>query len=211
MIILVLLLIWFLGMLSEWRVFQKMGFNGWKSLIPLYHDFLLFKGTYGNGWRALTLWLAPAGGMVLGTIFAGIGAAVARNSSGAGPVVLAILGSLCMMAGLVAAVVIEILLYFKLAQMFNKPKSFGVGLVLVTPVFMLLLGLSDEKYCDGSVSIKEGDVISGCAYRLENYLTTHLNGSHALSELKDLSDLHQAGVVDDALFEAKKAELMARL
>ncbi|MCQ2453475.1 MAG: hypothetical protein MJ136_02725 [Clostridia bacterium] len=31
---------------AKWRIFQKMGFEGWKSLIPFYNDYLMFKGVY---------------------------------------------------------------------------------------------------------------------------------------------------------------------
>ena len=36
---------------------KKMGIQGWKSLIPMYNQFLLFKAVYGNGWVVLKLWL----------------------------------------------------------------------------------------------------------------------------------------------------------
>ena len=40
---------------SYWRIFQKMGRQGWEAIIPLYNSFVLFEELYGNGWRMLYL------------------------------------------------------------------------------------------------------------------------------------------------------------
>lgn len=36
-------------------MFTKAGEEGWKSLIPFYNTYTLFKIVYGNGWRFLLL------------------------------------------------------------------------------------------------------------------------------------------------------------
>lgn len=38
-----------------WSVFQKMGYNGWEGLIPIYNTYILFKELMGNGWKMLLL------------------------------------------------------------------------------------------------------------------------------------------------------------
>lgn len=44
-----------LTLISEWKVFQKMGRRGWEGLVPLYNTYVLFRELYGNGWRFLLL------------------------------------------------------------------------------------------------------------------------------------------------------------
>ena len=40
---------------SLWRIFTKAGEKGWKSLIPVYNMFIIFKIFWGNGWMFLLL------------------------------------------------------------------------------------------------------------------------------------------------------------
>lgn len=40
---------------SMWKIFEKAGYAGWKSIIPLYNTYCLFKMTWGNGWMFLIL------------------------------------------------------------------------------------------------------------------------------------------------------------
>ena len=44
-----------LSKIAWWKLFKKMGYKGWESLLPLYNDYLLFEELYGNGWKMLTL------------------------------------------------------------------------------------------------------------------------------------------------------------
>ncbi len=37
----------------EWRIYEKAGEKGWKSLIPLYNTYTLYKIVWGNGWYML--------------------------------------------------------------------------------------------------------------------------------------------------------------
>lgn len=38
-----------------WKIFQKMGHEGWKGIIPYYNLYILFQELYGNGWRFLLM------------------------------------------------------------------------------------------------------------------------------------------------------------
>ena len=38
-----------------WKIFKKMGYQGWESLVPGYSEYIQFKELYGNGWKMLTL------------------------------------------------------------------------------------------------------------------------------------------------------------
>ena len=41
-----------------WRIFQKMGRQGWEGIVPLYNGYVLCQILYGQGWRLL-LFLVP--------------------------------------------------------------------------------------------------------------------------------------------------------
>ena len=37
-----------IGLLGSWKVFEKMGLEGWRGIIPIYNTYLLFKELYAN-------------------------------------------------------------------------------------------------------------------------------------------------------------------
>ena len=44
-----------LGIVAMWKVFEKAGEPGWAAIIPFYNLYVLFKITWGNGWKFLFL------------------------------------------------------------------------------------------------------------------------------------------------------------
>ena len=56
-----------LVVIAEWKIFEKAGEPGWKCLIPLYNAYILFKITWGNGWKFLLL-LIPIANVVIAII-----------------------------------------------------------------------------------------------------------------------------------------------
>lgn len=51
----------------QWKIFEKAGEKGWKSLIPFYSTYILWKIAWGSGWMFLTT-LIPFVGFVFGII-----------------------------------------------------------------------------------------------------------------------------------------------
>lgn len=56
---------WFVVVIGGWKVFEKAGYAGWKSLIPIYHLYVMCKIVFDNGWLFL-IYLIP----FIGNIFA---------------------------------------------------------------------------------------------------------------------------------------------
>lgn len=42
-------------LIAYWKLFTKAGLEGWKSLIPIYNFYCIFRLVYGNGWKFLLL------------------------------------------------------------------------------------------------------------------------------------------------------------
>lgn len=55
-----LLAIWIISIVALWNVFEKAGESGWKSIIPFYNYFTLFKIAGINGWMFLLLFVPIA-------------------------------------------------------------------------------------------------------------------------------------------------------
>ncbi len=93
-----------LGIIAYWKVFVKAGQPGWKSLIPIYNIYILYKIAWGSGWKFLWM-LVP-----------------------------------------LVNIVVAVIMSLKLARAFGKGTGFGVGLVLLQPIFMMILAFGDAQY-----------------------------------------------------------------
>ena len=49
------LLVMVLMFVSMWKIYRKLGREGWESIVPIYNSYVLFKELYGNGWRFLLM------------------------------------------------------------------------------------------------------------------------------------------------------------
>jgi len=52
-----------LAIVALWKIFVKAGEPGWAAIIPFYNLYVLFKITWGNGWKFLFL-LIPIANIV---------------------------------------------------------------------------------------------------------------------------------------------------
>ena len=56
-----------LAIVALWKIFVKAGEPGWAAIIPFYNLYVLFKITWGNGWKFLFL-LIPIANIVFAII-----------------------------------------------------------------------------------------------------------------------------------------------
>lgn len=56
-----------LAIIALWKIFEKAGEPGWAAIIPFYNLYVLFKITWGNGWKFLFL-LIPVANIVFAII-----------------------------------------------------------------------------------------------------------------------------------------------
>lgn len=107
-------------LVAKYKMFKKMGIDGWKSLIPMVSDYVQMEATGVN-----QKWL----------LVITFGSAIAA---------IPFLGWLAYAA---AAIYYSILMNVSLAKAFGKSTGFAVGLILLAPVFLIILGFSkDAKF-----------------------------------------------------------------
>ncbi len=56
-----------LSMVAVWKIYKKAGEPGWAAIVPFYNAYVLFKITWGSGWKFL-LMLIPIANIVFGII-----------------------------------------------------------------------------------------------------------------------------------------------
>lgn len=116
-------------LIAYWKIFKKAGEPGWKSIIPVYNSYTLYKFT----WETKFFWI------FLGVSFvAGIISGLLGSSSGAGLAVSAI--------GSLIGCVITIMQLHKLSKAFGHGVGFTLGLIFLSPIFVLILAFGKSEY-----------------------------------------------------------------
>lgn len=114
----VILVLWALLVVANWKIFTKAGKPGWASLVPFYKTYVEFDAFWGET-KYFWFWLVScfcAAIPVLGWIL------------------------------MVANVVIGIMLNHKKSQAFGHDVGFTLGLFFLPNVFSLILGFNKDKY-----------------------------------------------------------------
>lgn len=120
-------LYYILTIVGAWKVFCKMGESGWKSLIPFYNDYILYKNAWRSSWYFVLLIISAVIGILeSGAPDANVSAAIA---------LLAIF-----------SVAIEFKAMIGLSRSFGHGIPYAFGLYLFRPVFMMILGFNGDSF-----------------------------------------------------------------
>ena len=121
---------WILQIIANWNIFTKAGEAVWKSLIPIYGDYVSYK----IAWQTSYFWL----NFILGILLSYVSNANLNES---------MFLSLIVILLKIALTVINIMYCVKLARAFGRGIGFAIGLILLQPIFLLILGFgSDQSY-----------------------------------------------------------------
>ena len=138
---------------AEWKLFKKFGEKSWKSLVPYYNSYILYK----HSWSKKAFWVYTASSTLF-DITQRASQQWAQNDPASMMKTLFILIGLPF--GIVAAVC-SILYAIRLAEAFGKKKTFAVGLLLVYSVFIAILGIGKTKYmgnCEAGQKTADADL-----------------------------------------------------
>ncbi len=113
-----LALVWYIFILvAGWKMYTKMGEPGWKSIIPIYREYILFKQV----WKPSMFWVYLV--LMIVTMIPAVG-----------------------FIGAIGTFVMSVLLYYRLAQCFGHGGGYTVGLILLNPIFTLILGFGKDTF-----------------------------------------------------------------
>lgn len=137
-----------LMIVAMWKIFQKAGEKGWKSLIPFYNTYTLYKIC----WKTLWFWVYLLCSLVIIVLaFVMMWDVIAYATGVAGvseeTFALTILGLTGVMILLsIPVMVLQAIQCFKLSKAFGHDVGWFFGLWLVNIVFYPLLAFGDSKY-----------------------------------------------------------------
>ena len=122
---------WLLQIIANWNIFTKAGEAGWKSIIPVYSDYISYK----IAWQPSYFWLV----FVLGIITSVANGMADPN--GTNTTILLIVSLIRIILA-----IISILYCIKLSRAFGHGIGFVIGLIFLQPIFMLILGFGNDPY-----------------------------------------------------------------
>ena len=120
---------WILQIIANWNIFTKAGEAGWKSLIPIYGDYVSYK----IAWQTSYFWLS----FILGIVASYVSSANLNES-----IFLTVIATLLR----IVIAVINIMYCIKLSRAFGHGIGFAIGLILLQPIFLLILGFGSDQY-----------------------------------------------------------------
>ena len=122
---------WILQIIANWCIFTKAGEAGWKSIIPVYGDYV----SYRIAWQTSYFWIALILSFAISIITQIIG------PDGGNFLTTTLLALLRL-----GSFVISVMYSVKLSRAFGHGIGFAIGLIFLQPSFLLILGFSGDRY-----------------------------------------------------------------
>ena len=143
MILIFSLVIWIMLIIARWKVFTKAGEAGWKSIIPIYADYVQWR----IGWKKTGLFWAMIGCAIVGAILPYVDGSVVvsaagRAVAGANVGILGIIGIVLILVSFVLSLVAM----YKLFKSFDKGIGWFIGYIFIAPIMLLVLGFGSSEY-----------------------------------------------------------------
>lgn len=141
----IIVLVWYiLLVIAEWKILEKAGEKGWKSLIPIYNVYMLYKIVNMSGW----FW-AMFGLGILTSIVSSVSGygpnitpeQISTYSFSTNPFLI-----ILVIVTLILAIVVEIKYAYRTAKVFGKGIGYTLGILFLPNIFWLILGFGKAKY-----------------------------------------------------------------
>lgn len=131
-----------LTIIGWWKVFEKAGEKGWKSLIPIYNLYISFKICKMTTWFWYYITIS-----IVSAILCAIDGFILYQTDlskfdlGVHPTTAVALGTLC-----IVAIIIYCVYAYKMSKVFGKGTLFMVGMFFIPEIMILILGFGNAKY-----------------------------------------------------------------
>ena len=121
------LIMMILHIIGVWNVFKKAGEPGWKSIIPFYNTYILYK----ISWNPMWFWLVLLGGL--------IGAGLLSFAT---VTVCVILGALIELF----TIIVRLVMYYRLCLSFGWGVGKYILTILFAPIMFMVMGFGKSVY-----------------------------------------------------------------
>ena len=132
------------AIIAQWKLFEKAGEEGWKSIIPYYNCIKLSEISTGNKTLGI-LWC------VVYTVYIPV---YMGSRYGSGSVLMSIIALLISLA----VYIVTGALYFKLAKAFGKSDGWSVAMFFLYPILVIALGYDNTIEYVGPLAQNKADL-----------------------------------------------------
>ena len=133
-----------ISIIAMWKIFTKAGEKGWKSLIPIYDIYILFKISGAKSW----FWGLVVAEIIVfvDTIIATKNGGVVTDANGNVTEIKDISFAIVVAAMAIFELICYIVLCAKLAKAFKRGAGTAIGLFFLPNIFTLILAFGSAKY-----------------------------------------------------------------
>ncbi len=120
-------LFYLLQIIAQWMLFKKAGEGGWKSLIPVYNYYTLFKITWSR-----------SAFFVMAVLMVGSAVLLQYTDSG-----------ICQVFGKIFSALVSLITIietYKVSRAYGHGFPYFLGLLFLEPLFVMILGLGASRY-----------------------------------------------------------------
>ena len=117
--IVAMIALWVFSVLIRWKMFEKAGVAGWKSIIPIYGDYVEYTIVWEGKWFWFTLIAAVAASVLF---------------------MIPLIGPIIAVAAIVFLEIISVIFCMQEAKAFGQDTGFAIGLMFLPFVFKFFLG-----------------------------------------------------------------------
>lgn len=125
------IIMWVFQIIAYWKMFTKAGEPGWKSIIPFYSQYIMYKLTWKTSWFWITLIVAVVYGVF-----------TSLNQNFPDVMLYAVL----LLVFAIIILVLSIISYHKISKSYGHGAGYTVGMLFLWPIFVLILGYGKSKY-----------------------------------------------------------------
>ncbi len=143
-ICLLVLAFWVLVIIARWKIFTKAGEAGWKSIIPIYSDYVQWR----ISWKKIGMFWVMLALVIVGSILMAMSGAYSVTAggdivaSGGGNSILGILGGVVILAGAILGLVAT----YKTMQAFGHGLGWLILYLIFPNIMLLVLGFGSSTY-----------------------------------------------------------------
>lgn len=128
---------WVLMIIARWKVFTKAGEPGWKSIIPIYSDYVQWR----IGWKRTGLFWGYIAMVIIGAIMMSMGGLSGEAAVVTNPI-LAYGGLIVMLAG----AIVQLVGVYRLFQSFGYGAGFLILYFFLPFIALMVLGFGSAQY-----------------------------------------------------------------
>lgn len=133
------LVILVIDIIAWWKIFEKAGLKGWKSLIPIYSQYCLYRISGMSGWWCFFPVIPSMLFSIAGVNLTAENVTFTDTQMGNPLVWIAIILS-------IVAAIVSIVQVVKIAEGFKKGTGFKIASVFFSPITYLILAFGKDKY-----------------------------------------------------------------